>query len=88
MALLDKYDRRERACPSTIWASHSRHFVVGYGLDFAERYRNLPFIAILKNPDEAQLGLPEFFGAFALKADSLLTVIESACFAGTWLKAD
>jgi len=25
--------------------------VVGYGLDFAERYRNLPFIAVLKNPE-------------------------------------
>jgi hypoxanthine phosphoribosyltransferase len=25
------------------------HFVVGYGLDYAESYRNLPYIAILEN---------------------------------------
>jgi hypoxanthine phosphoribosyltransferase len=28
-------------------------FVVGYGLDAAGRYRNLPFIAVVKNPDLA-----------------------------------
>ena len=25
-------------------------FVVGYGLDFAERYRNLPYVAVLSDP--------------------------------------
>ena len=28
-------------------------FVVGYGLDVAGRYRNLPFIGVVKNPDIA-----------------------------------
>ena len=27
-------------------------FVVGYGLDAANRYRNLPFIGVVKNPNE------------------------------------
>jgi hypoxanthine phosphoribosyltransferase len=27
-------------------------FVVGYGLDAANRYRNLPFIGVVINPDE------------------------------------
>ena len=31
-------------------------FVIGYGLDYDGRYRNLPHIAVL-NPDDGQLGL-------------------------------
>lgn len=59
VALLDKYDRREREVPiDYLGFPIPDHFVVGYGLDFAERYRNLPFIAILGNPDGEQLGLP------------------------------
>ncbi|QQS42575.1 MAG: hypoxanthine phosphoribosyltransferase [Acidobacteriota bacterium] len=27
-------------------------FVVGYGLDVAGRYRNLPFVAVVKDPDQ------------------------------------
>src|SRR3982750_1987518 len=29
------------------------YFVVGYGLDAAGRYRNLPYIAVVKNPSKA-----------------------------------
>jgi hypoxanthine phosphoribosyltransferase len=32
-------------------------FVIGYGLDYAERYRNLPFVATLK--PEVYEGVPE-----------------------------
>ena len=51
-ALLDKFERREREVPiDYLGFKIPDHFVVGYGLDFAERYRNLPFIAVLKNAD-------------------------------------
>ena len=33
-------------------------FLVGYGLDYAEKYRNLPFIGILKREVYTRLGLP------------------------------
>lgn len=51
-ALLDKYDRRQREVKiDYLGFPIPDEFVVGYGLDFAERYRNLPFIAVLKNPE-------------------------------------
>jgi len=51
-ALLDKAERRERPVQiDYLGFQIPDHFVVGYGLDFAERYRNLPFIAVLKNPE-------------------------------------
>jgi hypoxanthine phosphoribosyltransferase len=52
VALLDKYERREREVEiNYLGFKIPDHFVVGYGLDYAERYRNLPFIAVLKNPE-------------------------------------
>ena len=52
-ALLDKHDRRQRQVEiNYLGFSIPDAFVVGYGLDFAERYRNLPYIAILKDPGE------------------------------------
>ena len=51
-ALLDKHDRRQREVPiDYLGFQIPDHFVVGYGLDYAERYRNLPFIAVLKDPE-------------------------------------
>jgi len=51
-ALLDKYERREREVPiDYLGFKIPDAFVVGYGLDFAERYRNLPYIAVLKDPN-------------------------------------
>jgi hypoxanthine phosphoribosyltransferase len=51
-ALLDKFERRERDVKiDYLGFQIPDAFVVGYGLDFAERYRNLPFIAVLKNPE-------------------------------------
>ena len=51
-ALLDKWERREREVEINYLGFRIPDaFVVGYGLDFAERYRNLPYIAILKDPE-------------------------------------
>jgi hypoxanthine phosphoribosyltransferase len=48
-ALLDKPARRIVAIPVDYRGFEIEDkFVVGYGLDFAERYRNLPFIGVLK----------------------------------------
>lgn len=51
-ALLDKWERREREVKiDYLGFKIPDAFVVGYGLDFAERYRNLPYIAVLKDPE-------------------------------------
>jgi len=47
-ALLTKPDRRETEVPvHYIGFEIPNRFVIGYGLDFAERYRNLPYVGIL-----------------------------------------
>lgn len=51
--LLDKPDRREVPVKADyVGFVIPDYFVVGYGLDFAEKYRNLPFVGVLK---------PEFY---------------------------
>ena len=49
VTLLDKPSRREKA----IHADYAGfvvpdEFVVGYGLDYAQQYRNMPYIGVLK----------------------------------------
>jgi len=52
-ALLDKPDRRlESIQAEYVGFSIPNHFVIGYGMDYAERYRNLPDICIFP-PDAA-----------------------------------
>jgi len=49
-ALLTKPDRREIDVPVRyIGFEIPNRFVVGYGLDFAERYRNLPYVGVLSS---------------------------------------
>ena len=48
-ALLSKPDRREMEVDiDYLGFSVPDEFLVGYGLDYAEKYRNLPFIGVLK----------------------------------------
>ncbi|TMQ47743.1 MAG: hypoxanthine phosphoribosyltransferase [Candidatus Eisenbacteria bacterium] len=52
VALLDKRSRRECNVPiEYVGFEIPDRFVVGYGLDFAERFRHLPYIAAL-SPEE------------------------------------
>ena len=47
-ALLTKPDRREIDVPVRYTGFEiPNRFVIGYGLDFAERYRNLPYVGVL-----------------------------------------
>jgi hypoxanthine phosphoribosyltransferase len=66
--LLDKPSRREEeVVPDYVGFTIANHFVVGYGLDFAEKYRNLPFVGVLhpniyEQPDaisEKKASVPE-----------------------------
>ena len=46
---LDKPERRRvEIHPDYVGAVVPDKFIVGYGLDYAERYRNLPYIGVLK----------------------------------------
>ena len=48
--LLEKKSRRTETIPADyIGFEVPDEFVIGYGLDYAERYRNLPFIGVLKS---------------------------------------
>ena len=54
--LLEKKDRRvEKVRADYVGFTIPDLFVVGYGLDFAERYRNLPFVGVL-HPHYYQIG--------------------------------
>lgn len=47
--LLDKPSRRvEKVTADYVGFTIPDQFVVGYGLDFAEKYRNLPFVGVLR----------------------------------------
>ena len=55
-ALLDKPDRRIQPVEANYLGFRiPNHFVVGYGLDYAQRYRNLKDICVLKMPGDWRL---------------------------------
>ena len=53
MKICTLLDKPERRVVDDVWSDYSGaevpdEFVVGYGLDYDEKYRNLPFIGVLK----------------------------------------
>src|SRR3954453_10160182 len=54
-ALLTKPERRKVDLPIRyVGFEIPNRFVIGYGLDHAERYRNLPYVAVLQEPENGQ----------------------------------
>jgi len=74
--LLDKPSRRvEQVTAHYIGFEIPNHFVVGYGLDYAERYRNLPFVGVLR-PEMFQH--PDFIPLLSEKKRLLLQGVKTA----------
>lgn len=49
VTLLDKPEgRKTKFVPDYIGKTIPKHFVVGYGMDFDEKYRNIPYVGVLK----------------------------------------
>jgi hypoxanthine phosphoribosyltransferase len=72
--LLDKPSRRlEKITADYVGFTIPNHFVVGYGLDYAERYRNLPFVGVLR-PE--MFNHPDFIPLLSPKKRRLLQGIE------------
>ena len=50
VTLLDKPERREvDYAPEYVGAQIENHFVIGYGLDYSEKYRTLPYVGVIKS---------------------------------------
>lgn len=59
VTLLDKHERRKVQVPvDYVGFRIPDKFVVGYGLDYAQRFRNLPYITVLDADDLPNLDLP------------------------------
>lgn len=59
--LLDKERSRQKDIqPDYIGFTIPDRFVVGYGLDYAQRYRNLPYVGILKPSVYSKTESPEY----------------------------
>ncbi len=56
-AFLDKPDKRQVAIKADYVAFEEKEcgFVIGYGLDYAERYRELPYLAVIDSPADLDL---------------------------------
>ena len=59
VTLLDKHERRKVSVPlDFVGFRIPDEFVVGYGLDYAQRFRNLPYITVLDASDLPRLDPP------------------------------